>query len=93
MQSGVKAQDISEGLVESIRKAQVRAQEPQEDGEEEELADPMEVETEESYLKEFDTDGSLKDTAMKEAGGDWVRTIHPSGCIVRTSAAPSQPSR
>ena len=33
----------------------------------------MEVESEESYLKEFDTDGSLKDTAMKEAGGDWVR--------------------
>ena len=24
-------------------------------------------------LQEFDTDGSLEDTAMKEAGGDWVR--------------------
>ena len=33
----------------------------------------MEVESEETYLKEFDTDGSLKDTAMKEAGDDWVR--------------------
>jgi hypothetical protein len=48
-------------------------EEPKEDNEEEDLADPMEVEPEESYLKEFDTDGSLKDTAMKEAGDDWVR--------------------
>ena len=33
----------------------------------------MEVESEETYLKEFDTDGSLEDTVMKEAGDDWVR--------------------
>ena len=41
--------------------------------EEEELADPVVVESEETYLKEFDTDGSLQDTAMKEAGDDWIR--------------------
>ena len=48
-------------------------EEPREDNEEEELADPMEVESEESYLKEFDKDGSLNDTAMKDAGDDWAR--------------------
>jgi hypothetical protein len=41
--------------------------------EEEELADPVVVESEETYLKEFDANGSLKDTAMKEAGDDWIR--------------------
>ena len=73
MKSGVKAQDISEGLVDSIRKARVVVEEPREEAEEEDLADPMEVESEESHLEEFDTDGWLKDTAMKEAGDDWVR--------------------
>jgi hypothetical protein len=73
MESGVKVQDISEGLVDSIRKARVVVEEPRGDNEEEELEDPMEVESEETYLKEFDTDGSLEDTAMKEAGDDWVR--------------------
>jgi hypothetical protein len=37
---------------------------------EEELADPMQVESEQMYLKEFDTDGSLGNTAIKEAGDD-----------------------
>jgi hypothetical protein len=74
MESGVKSQDISEGLEDSIRKARVVVEEPQATEEkEEELADPMQVESEETYLKEFDTDGSLKDTAMTEAGDDWIR--------------------
>jgi hypothetical protein len=76
MESGVKVQDISEGLEDSIRKARVVVEEPQttEEKEEEELEDPMQVGSEETYLKEFETDGSsLENTAMKEAGDDWIR--------------------
>jgi hypothetical protein len=48
--------------------------------EEEELADPAVVESdEETYLKEFAADGSLQDTAMKEAGGDWIRMSNVHG--------------
>ena len=75
MESGVKVQDISEGLEDSIRKARVVVEETKapEEKAEEELEDPMVVESEETYLKEFDTDGLVKDIAMKEAGGDWIR--------------------
>ena len=61
IESGVKVQDISEGLEDSIRKARVVVEETKapEVTEEEELADPMVVESEETYLKEFDADGSL----------------------------------
>jgi hypothetical protein len=52
METGVKVQSISEGLVDSIRKAGVMVEEPQEENEEEELMDPMEVESEETYLKD-----------------------------------------
>jgi hypothetical protein len=44
-----------------------------EEKEEEELTGPMQVESEETHLKKFDTDGSFENTAMKEAGDDWVR--------------------
>ena len=40
METGVKAQDISEGIVDSIRKARVMVEEPREESEEEELRDP-----------------------------------------------------
>jgi hypothetical protein len=75
METGVKVQDISEGLEDRIRKARVVVEGPQatEEKEEEELQDPMQVESEKTYLKEFDTDGSLENTAMKEAGDDWIR--------------------
>jgi hypothetical protein len=58
MESGVKVQDISEGLEDSIRKARVVVEETKapEVTEEEELADPMVVGSEETYLKEFDAD-------------------------------------
>jgi len=49
MQSGVKAQDLSEGLVDSIRRTKVVMTEPEIESDEEELKDPMQVETEESY--------------------------------------------
>jgi hypothetical protein len=44
-----------------------------EESAEAELADPMVVESEEAYLREFDTDNSHQDTAMREAGGDWLQ--------------------
>jgi hypothetical protein len=39
--------------------------------EEEELSDPMDLETEEAYIKAFDLDSSHSDAAMREAGDDW----------------------
>ena len=59
--------------MDSIRKAGVVVENPREENVEEELAEPMEVESEESYLQEFDAEGSHKDIAMKEAGDDWAR--------------------
>jgi hypothetical protein len=38
---------------------------------EEELSDPMDLETEETYIKAFDLDSSHSDAAMREAGDDW----------------------
>jgi hypothetical protein len=38
-----------------------------------ELADPMVVESEETYLQDFDTDDSHQDTAMKGAEDDWLQ--------------------
>jgi hypothetical protein len=39
--------------------------------EEEELSDPMDLETEETYVKAFDLGSSHNDAAMREAGDDW----------------------
>jgi hypothetical protein len=57
MEAGVKAQDISEGLADSIRKARVVVEQEsaQEEKVEEELTDPMEVGSEETYLSRSST--------------------------------------
>jgi hypothetical protein len=75
MESGIRVLDLSEGLGEGIRRARVVVEEKKspEEPEEEELEDPVVVEAEETYLQEFDTDNSHQDTAMKEAGGDWIQ--------------------
>jgi hypothetical protein len=38
----------------------------------------MVVESEETYLQEFDLDNSHQDTAMREARDDWL--LAPNGC-------------
>ena len=48
-----------------------QAESSEEEGDE--LSDPMKAESEETYLQEFDKDTSQKDTAMKEAGDDWLQ--------------------
>jgi hypothetical protein len=73
LETGVKAQDLPEVLATGLRKATVVMEDPKSvpSEEEEELSDPMELETEETYIKAFDLDSSHNDAAMREAGDDW----------------------
>jgi hypothetical protein len=69
----VKVQDLSEVIATSLRKTAVVIEEPKSvpSEEEEELSDPMDLETEEMYIRAFDLDSSHSDAAMREAGDDW----------------------
>ena len=70
----MKVQGLSEVIATGLRKTTVVMEEPKSTApseEEEELADPMDVETEETYIKAFDLDSSHSDAAMREAGDDW----------------------
>jgi hypothetical protein len=73
----VKVQGLSGVIATGLRKTTVVMEEPKSTApseEEEELADPMDVETEETYIKAFDLDSSHSDAAMREAGYDWSQT-------------------
>ena len=73
LDTGVKAQDLSEVLATGLRKATVVMEDPKSapSEEEEELSDPMDLETEGTYIKAFDLGSSHSDAAMREAGDDW----------------------
>jgi hypothetical protein len=73
LETGVEVQDLSEVIATGLRKTTVVMEEPKStpSEDEKELADPMDVETEETYIKAFDLDSSHSDAAMREAGDDW----------------------
>jgi hypothetical protein len=74
-ESGVKVSDLPETIGKGIRKAKVVMEEPTSTANTEEegaLADPMVLEAEETYLQAFDLDSSHGDSAMREAGDDWL---------------------
>jgi hypothetical protein len=77
LESGVKVPDLPETIGEGIRKTNVVMEVPTSTAnteEEEALADPVVLETEETYLQAFDLDSSHGDAAMREAGDDWLQT-------------------
>jgi hypothetical protein len=73
LETGVKVQGLSEVIATGLRKTTVVVEEPKstKSEDEEELADPMDVETEGTYIKAFDLDSTHSDAAMREAGDDW----------------------
>jgi hypothetical protein len=76
LETGVKGQDLPEAIAKGIRKAKAVVEEPTgttNNEEEAVLADPMVVETEETYLQAFDLDSAHLDAAMREAGDDWLQ--------------------
>jgi hypothetical protein len=59
METGIRELDLSASILKGIRKATVLVEEPKgsaDEESEEELSDPMEVQSEETYLQEFDLD-------------------------------------
>jgi hypothetical protein len=76
METGVKEQDLSETIAKGIRKTKVVVEEPKDTSntdEELELADPMVLQTEETYLEAFDLDNTHSDAAMRGAPDDWLQ--------------------